>query len=528
MFVSLQFKLELKKEDKEKLIKLMRKQSSAIRVAYNMLKELEKEKTRNLHAQIYQRLRQPFTELPTKYIDSAIYKAKQYPTDKPVVFGGKGLFEKLCKNHLSGKAREKLKKQWRELRQGTLISIGSKSDKGNRLTRFENINEQLHLRITTGNREYIFAKVLREPSNSKDKWITFMAMLLESWQTKNYFAYTVELKLRNGEVYGSVSFEIPTPEVRYTKENGVIAIDTNASPIHLAIAEVSKTGELVSYQTVNLHHLLGLSQNSKDHQEWILAHKIVDLVIQKGKAIAVENLKKLKRGMRGDGKAELRKRLHQWNAKKFLQKLKRVAMLKGVEVVEVHPAYTSVIGMLKYAPQLSIDKDVAGAYVIGRRALGFKEDMPENYEKLLKDGAYLEFALKKYEEREKELTELIEKESNEYKRNALKSELRNVEDAKELLTNLIQSLQSESSSCEGADGRNLKQGETKKVSQIAWQVLKVALLFPILGKVLPRDLSPLKPVLVEGGWDRVRSRLVPLETGGTVPIRNFLEQPQPC
>jgi hypothetical protein len=36
MFVSLQFKLELKKEDKEKLIKLMRKQSSAIRTAYNM------------------------------------------------------------------------------------------------------------------------------------------------------------------------------------------------------------------------------------------------------------------------------------------------------------------------------------------------------------------------------------------------------------------------------------------------------------------------------------------------------------
>jgi hypothetical protein len=35
MFVSLQIKLELKREDKEKLIKLMRKQSSAIHVAYN-------------------------------------------------------------------------------------------------------------------------------------------------------------------------------------------------------------------------------------------------------------------------------------------------------------------------------------------------------------------------------------------------------------------------------------------------------------------------------------------------------------
>jgi IS605 OrfB family transposase len=514
MFVSLQFKLELKKEDKEKLIQLMRMQSSAIRVAYNMLKELEREKTKNPHAQIYQRLRQLFPELPTRYIDSAIYKAKQYPTDKPVVFGGKRLFEKLCKNHLTGKAREKLEKQWRELRQGTLISIGSKSDKGNRLTRFEDLNGQLHLRITIGNRDFLYAKVLREPSNSKDKWITFMIMLLESWQTQNYFAYTVELKLREGEVYGSVSFEIPTPEVRYTKEKGVIAIDTNASPIHLAIAEVSKSGELLSYQTISLHHLLGLSQNSKDHQEWILAHQIVDLATEKGKAIAIENLQKLKKGMRGDGKATLRKRLHQWNAKKFLQKLKRVAMLKGVEVIEVHPAYTSIIGMLKYAPQLSIDKDIAGAYVIGRRALGFKEDMPENYEKLLKDKAYLEFALKRYEEGEKELKELLEKESNEYKRNALKSELKNVENARKLLANLIQSLQSEPSSCEGANGRNPEQGRGSKVSSVACQVLKVAFLFPILGKVLPRDLSPLKPVLVEGVWDRVRSRLVPLEAGG--------------
>jgi Hypothetical protein len=130
--------------------------------------------------------------------------------------------------------------------------------------------------------------------------------------------------------------------------------------------------------------------------------------------------------------------------------------------------------------------------------------MPENYEKHLKDKAYLEFALKMYKEREKELGELLEEETNQYKRNALESELRSVGYAKELLTNLIQSLQSKSSSCEGAEGRNP-----------AWQVLKVALLFPILGKVLPRDPSPLKPVLVEGVWDRVRSRLVSMEVGGT-------------
>ncbi|MFZ8862984.1 MAG: hypothetical protein ACO2PP_21110 [Thermocrinis sp.] len=55
--------------------------------------------------------------------------------------------------------------------------------------------------------------------------------------------------------------------------------------------------------------------------------------------------------------------------------------------------------------------------------------------------------------------------------------------------------QGEISGCEGANGRNS-----------AWQVLRVALLFPILGKVLP--------ILVEGVWDRVSSRLAPLEVGG--------------
>jgi len=69
--------------------------------------------------------------------------------------------------------------------------------------------------------------------------------------------------------------------VKYTKENGVIP-------------EVSKTGEILSHQTIILHHLLGLSQNSKDHQEWILAHQLLDIVIQNDKAIAAENLKKLK------------------------------------------------------------------------------------------------------------------------------------------------------------------------------------------------------------------------------------------
>jgi hypothetical protein len=192
-----------------------------------------------------------------------------------------------------------------------------------------------------------------------------------------------------------------------------------------------------------------------------------------------------------EGKAKLRKRLHQCNVKKFLQKLKRVVMLKAVEIIEVRPAYTSITGMLKYAPQVSINKDIAGARV--RKMLGFKEDTSEHYEKLSGIKAYLEFILKRYEEKE-----LLEKETNQYKRNALESELKDEKNARKLLINLYESLQSEPGSREGADGRNPEQEETK-VSQSAWQVSRVALLLSVLGKVLPRDLSPLKPISVEGG-----------------------------
>jgi len=489
----------------------MRMQSSAIRFIYNRLKEGKKE------TEIYKLVKETF-KLPSWYISSAIVKAKSLPEDKPVVFGGKGLFEKLCKNHLQGKQREKLKREWKERRQGSLISVGSKhkTHRGNSCLRFEQKEGSLYLRVALGDRDFIYARVKREPSNSKDKWNTFLAMLQRSWQSKVYFPYTVELKLRDGEIYGNVSFEIPTPEVWLTKEYGVIAIDTNASPLHLALAEVSSDGNLLSYKSISLYEFISFPKNRRDYEEWLLAHRIVEIAKEKGKAIAVEDLKKVKRGYRGDGKAKLRKRLHYWNFKSLLSKIERTAKLNGIEVVKVNPAFTSVIGSLKYAPQLGIDKDIASAYVIGRKALGFKEEIPENYLKLLSDREYLEYAIYTYTEKERELREQLKKETNQYKKNAINSELKEVQKAKAVLLERFQSLQSEPSSCEGADGRNSEQGEVAKTtSQSAWQVLKVALVLPLLGKFFVRDFSPLKLILVEGKWQRRAIRLVPFGFGGT-------------
>jgi len=75
--ITLSFELNFeRKEKREKVIKLMRLQSSAIRFIYNRLKE---GKTDN---EIYKLTQEKFNSLPTWNINSALRKAKQYPTDK--------------------------------------------------------------------------------------------------------------------------------------------------------------------------------------------------------------------------------------------------------------------------------------------------------------------------------------------------------------------------------------------------------------------------------------------------------------
>ncbi len=81
----------------------------------------------------------------------------------------------------------------------------------------------------------------------------------------------------------------------------------------------------------------------------------------------------------------------------------------------------------------------------------------------------------------------------------------------------FESLQNESGSCREANGR------ISNSHQKAWQVLKGygwrrgALFFPFRGKVFPRGFSPLKPLLVEEVWERVKSRLVPALFAWAIP-----------
>ncbi|NAZ06456.1 MAG: hypothetical protein GU344_00600 [Thermocrinis sp.] len=71
----------------------------------------------------------------------------------------------------------------------------------------------------------------------------------------------------------------------------------------------------------------------------------------------------------------------------------------------------------------------------------------------------------------------------------------------------------------GTNGRNPEDGKDFKILTIVQQVLKVALLFPVLERKIL--LSSRK-----GAWDRVGKGLVPLSAGGDGPDKGFLKQPR--
>jgi IS605 OrfB family transposase len=518
LYITLECMLEFEKDgDRENVLDLMRRFSSAVRYAYKRLLDGISEK------EIEKMIKEKH-KLNVRYVRDAILIAESVlnsclqrgQNPKKLVFGSRKLFEKLKKNHLTGSHREKLRQNWEEKRYYHLYSRGEKSRHGNLNLRLVNLNNQWYLRINLGNGEYVWAKVVRNVNRRKDKWIDFTWRLLEAERFNDWFAYNVRLRVRSGKVYAQVSWEEKVTKPVITKAHGVIGIDINAYPFHLALAYVSTDGNLEKFERIDLREMDNKTKNQREYIAWHIARQVVEKALKNGKAIVVEDLQKIPKGKRGDGLAKLRRKLHRWVYKSILDKIEVYARRLGVQFIKVHPAYTSVIGKLKYSPMLSIDKDVAGAYVIGRRRLGFKEKLPKNYRELLNDEEFLAYAAAKVEDRINKLKSVLKKENNEYKKNALKGRIKRLRRFLKLLLSYTQDSRKSEPVTQQVANRETKpmMGRAKSLRK-SWQVLSVALASLRATTCLEwcRDHSPLKHVLISGDWVKVAGKGSPLIPG---------------
>jgi IS605 OrfB family transposase len=475
----------LKEGDERAVLDLMRRFSSAVRFAYQRLLEGQDRKE-------LKREDGPLCTLfglNTRYADGAIEKAQatldsarelgQDP--RKVVFGGRKTFEQLKRKHLSGKALLALKREWKERRQGLLYSRGDATKKGNANLRLEPGDGTLWLRVNLGNGAYVHALVQTSHPHLK-------TLLQRAYAS---LPYNVTIRLEDGKVYAHFTWSEELPPPVHTKANGVLGIDVNGDPYHLALAVVSPDGNLVRHLTLSLEEVDSTpNKGAKELLLWKVAHQVVAIAEEHGVAIATEKLKYLRKSRRGDGSGRaFRHKQHRFAYRSLLEKIHSLARKRGVEVLEVNPQDTSTIGMLKYAPGLSLSKDVAAAYVIGRRALGFEEKLPKGYEVLLKDESFLREARGFYEARMAQLGAKRKAEKNPYLKRRWSRELRRIQSALASLSSPWGSLGSRKGVTEGRNPSGAH----------PWRVLRVSLFLPLLGLEVPRDLSPLKPIL-HGSW----------------------------
>ncbi len=489
-------------EDRKEVLDLMRRFSSAVRYAYHRLLEGW---SRNA---LKQHLQERFG-INSRYADDAILKAQatlasvreRGQNPKKVIFGGRKLFEQLKQKHLSGRRYARLQQAWREKRRGTLYARGDKTRKGNLNARLLLEGGVLYLRITVGHREWVKA---RFATRHRD-----LGRLLEVVLAGDR-PYSVELSLKEGQVYAHVTFTPKEPpELKYTRANGALGVDVNAYPFHLAWAVAAPDGNLLAYGTVPLHGAMGKPKGEKELLLWKAAHEIVGTAKQYGVAVVTEKLKHLRKTRRGDGSGRrFRSLQHRFAYRSLLEKIHAVARRKGVEVVEKNAAHTSTIGMLKYAPQYSLTKDVAAAFVLARRGLGLEEKPPRCYGALLEDREYLDHARKAYAHEIAAKREALKQEKNPYLRKRLRREVRGLKRKLDLLS----PGREPGARVPVTGGRNGTGGPLGV--RKSWRVAGVAFASPLLGRAVPRDLSPLKPVLVEGAWERVAARLGPHPGGG--------------
>jgi predicted transposase len=235
--------------DEAAVLDLMRRFSSATRFAYQRLLEGKDRKE-------LKREDGPLCTLfglNTRYADGAVEKAqatldsaKELGQDpRKVVFGGRKLFEQLKRKHLSGKARERLRREWKEKRQGFLYSRGDATKKGNANLRLESRDGALWLRVNLGNGGHVQALVKTAHPQRE-------ALLQRVYAS---LPYNVTLRLEDGKVYAHFTRSEGLPPPVHTRANGVLGMDANSDPYHLALAVVSPDGNLKRHLTLSLEEV---------------------------------------------------------------------------------------------------------------------------------------------------------------------------------------------------------------------------------------------------------------------------------
>lgn len=168
-----------------------------------------------------------------------------------------------------------------------------------------------------------------------------------------------------------VSTEVAGKDTSSRKELGAIGVDVNAD--HLAVAETDRFGNLIKSWVIPLP-VHGKSDDQKKALIGEAAKSLVTHAAQQQKPVVVEKLDFRRKKADLDSLSPRQARmLSSFCYRKVLSSVFSASLRAGVDVIEVNPAYTSVIGAVNHAQTRGISIHQGAAYAIARRGLRLSE-----------------------------------------------------------------------------------------------------------------------------------------------------------
>ena len=326
-------------------------------------------------------------------------------------FGSRKLWRKQYDLEANGYAsREAWREEWREVRSNEFFVLGSRDETAGCQLCVASVNDDgtltLRLRMPDGlaglHGKYLVVPNVRFASGHD----VVLAALGSNTEYAVYRRKHGEKAARATTLGQAISYrfkrdakgwrvfattELPEVEITTDRRRGAIGVDLNAD--HLAVAETDASGNYVNAWRVPL-----VTYGKRHHQAEALIGDAVASVVEyargAGKPLVIERLdfRQKKAVLEGESRKYSRM-LSSFAYGKIKAYFLSRGYREGVEIIEVNPAYSSVVGRVKFMERYGLTVHQAAALVLARRYLGCSERIPRRWVCPVGNGVQVAFTL---------------------------------------------------------------------------------------------------------------------------------------
>lgn len=373
--LTLKIKYSCSNEDSKIIFSLLQVYNPILRFTYNRVADNPNISTKEL-TNLQKEMNNRSESINSHLLNSIQYQAKALYNSRPdgraVIFGGRSNFIKRCKNKIT-------KEEWNELRLCPIYSVGEANQKGNRLFQILDINtilfkpnRNIHIKVILQNVGKNYAAKLRRLKHLQDQ----KALPLTFQIDKEYIYITY-----NNSIFENYNYAIKT--------NRVIAIDMNPNYIGWSVVDWKDdyNFNLVATGMFSLKPLNDYRNSMKVAPTDSLSiyvtnkrnHEIIDIAKQlftickhyHCETFAIEELSMPSAKDDTIEVKRIRKLINNhWNRDLLIRQIKKHIKSSFTQLIEVKPAYSSIIGNLVNR-KLNLPDPVLASIEISRRGFEF-------------------------------------------------------------------------------------------------------------------------------------------------------------